>query len=255
MIARHGRSGYECVVVDVNTQHDFCAAEGAKPVANVHQLTPALRRTIAWAKRNHVPVVSSIESRRLSETMGNRFNNFCIDGTYGQRKIGFTLFAQCAYVEVDNSPACPIDLFRRYQQVIFRKRSEDLLANPKADRFLTQVQTREFVLFGIGVEEGIKQLALGLLARHKHVVIVADASGYWNEGLADLALKKMRAKGATIITTEQLLYRKLDRSHRYFGFRRRSGNEHSHGSNGTRNGRSSNGKGRNEYSRPNPNSA
>lgn len=252
MIARHGGYGYECVVVDINTQYDFCAAEGAKPVANLHELTPALRRTIAWAKRNHVPVVSSIESRRVSETVGSRFKTYCIDGTDGQRKIGFTIFAQCAFVEVDNSPACPIDLFHRYQQVIFRKRSEDLLANPKADRFLTQISAREFILFGVGVEEGIKQLALGLLARHKRVVVVADASGYWNEGLAELALRKMHAKGATIITTEQLLCRKLDRSHRYFGFRHCSRN--GHGSNGRGNGRSSNGKGRgaNQNFPPNP---
>lgn len=233
MIGGQNGYGYECVVVDINTQQDFCAPQGAKPVANLAELIPAFRRIVAWTKRNHAPVVSSIESHRLCETVGNPFRNYCVDGTGGQRKLEFTILAQCSYIEVDHSPACPIDLFRQYQQIIFRKRSEDLLSNPKADRFLTQVSTKEFIVFGVGVEEGIKQLALGLLARHKRVLVVSDASGYWNEGLADLAFKKMRAKGATIITTDQLLDRKLERSQRYRNSRRYQ-----------RNGRSSNGNGK-----------
>ena len=223
MITGPDGRGFDCIVVDLNTQWDFCSPSGASPVANVDEFIPALRRTMAWVKRNCPPVISSIESCRRSEVGDNPRLACCIDGTGGQRKIEFTLFAPCTNVEVDNTLACPIDLFNRYRQLIFRKRTEDLLGNPKADRMFTQLAPKEFILFGVGIERAIKSLALGLLARNKRVTIVVDASGYWNRSTADLAIKQMIAKGARIITVNELRARKLDRFRRYM-FSSRSGN-------------------------------
>ncbi len=214
MIARRNGRVYECVVVDLDTQHDFCDADGAYPVANVSELIPALRHMIAWTKRNYAPVVSSIESHRSSEVLDREHPTFCVDGSTGQRKIDFTVFRRCAKVEVDNTLACPLDLFSKYQQVIFRKRTDDLLSNPKADRFLTQLSPGEFILFGVGLEASVKALALGLLARDKRVTVVTDACGYWNKGTAVLAIRQVTAKGARLITVGQLLRRKLAR-HRH----------------------------------------
>lgn len=206
---------YECVVVDLNTQFDFCDVSGADPVANIERLIPALRHMIAWAKRNQVPVVSSIEAHRPSEISDNGHPFCCLDGSAGQRKIAFTMFRQHVRVEVDNTLSCPMDLFGQHQQVIFRKRTNDLLGNPKADRLLTQVTTPEFILFGVSLESSIKALALGLLARERHVTVVYDASGYWARATANLAIRQMAAKGARIITVSELLRRKLDRRWRY----------------------------------------
>ncbi len=82
-----------------------------------------------------------------------------------------------------------MDLFSVHQQVIFRKRQDDLLGNPKADRFLTQLPTGEYILFGIGIECSIRVLALGLLARHRRVTVITDACGYWDKGKADLGVE------------------------------------------------------------------
>ena len=99
--------------------------------------------------------------------------------------------------------------------MIFRKRTEDLLRNPKADCFLNQLPTDDFIIFGVSLETSIKALALALLAREKHATIVVDACGYWNKGTADLAVRQMAAKGAQILTVSGLLERKLDRNWRY----------------------------------------
>ncbi|MGB2985398.1 MAG: isochorismatase family protein [Phycisphaerae bacterium] len=139
----------------------------------------------------------------------------CVDDSAGQRKIDFTILSRFAQVEADNTLSCPIDLFRKYQQVIFRKRTDDLLSNPKADRFLTQLPATEFILFGIGVEGSVKALALALLAREKRVTIVVDACGYWSKATADLAMRQIKAKGGRTITVNELLKRKLDRRRRY----------------------------------------
>ena len=215
MTRRWNGRAYECVVVDLNTQRDFCAVDGADPVANVEALIPALRHIVAWAKWNRAPVISSIESHRPYEFTERDHADCCVDGSPGQQKIDFTLFHPSAQIEVDNTLSCPLDLFRKYQQVIFRKRTEDLLRNPKADCFLNQLPTDDFIIFGVSLETSIKALALALLAREKHATVVVDACGYWNKGTADLALRQIAAKGARLVTVSELLKRKLDRNWRY----------------------------------------
>ena len=204
-----------CVLVDVNTQCDFLAPDGACPVANRAALLPALRRTVAWSKRNHVPVISSIDCHRRGELRHARLPAHCLDGTPGQTKIDFTLFGSFVRVEADNTLAVPIDLFRRHQQVIFRKRTTDFFLNPKADRFITQLPAAEYVVAGLGIEGSVKAIALGLIARGKQVSVVVDACGYFDRSEAELTVRLLGAKGATLITVDELMARRLPRPIRY----------------------------------------
>lgn len=209
MVRRLRAPKLECAVIDLNTQCDFLDHGGARPVANLEQLIPALRKVIAWTKRNGTPVISSIESHRFAEMRKEEAPPHCLDGSKGQRKIDFTVFPKCERVEFDNTLCVPLDLFADYQQIIFRKRDFDLLGNPKADRFLTQLQTQEYILFGVGLERSIKVLTLGLLARQRRVTVVANACGYWDEAEADLALRQITAKGAEVIMVDELMQRRL----------------------------------------------
>ena len=204
----------ECVVIDLNTQVEFCGESGAFLVSNRDQLVPALRRVVAWAKRNCVPVVSAIASCRARDVAKDPQSPCCIDGTAGQRKLDFTLFGRCTSIEFDNTLALPENLFNKYQQVIFRKREDDLMGNPKADRFLTQLDAREYILFGNGLEDSVKALALSLFAREKSVTVVVDACGYWHMGTAEFALRQLAAKRINLITVDELLRRKLSRERR-----------------------------------------
>lgn len=215
MIARRNGRAFECVVLDINTQRDFCDAGGAFPVANAHELIPQLRHMIAWTKRNCAPIVSSIESHRPFELSDSGYPIHCVDGSSGQHKLDFTVLPLHARVEVDNTLSVPFDLFGQYQQVIFRKRTDDLLGNPKADRLLSYLPVREYILFGTGAECSVKALALALLARGKRVSVIVDACGFWNRATADLALRQVSAKGARLVTVCELLSRKLDRRYRY----------------------------------------
>lgn len=215
MIGHRRNRVYECVLVDVDTQRDFCDPNGACPVANTSTLIPALRHAIAWVKRNQAPIISSIYSHRPTDLSQRGLPVCCLDGSRGQRKVGFTIFHSRTWIEVDNTLSCPIDLFHNYQQVMFRKRTDDLLANPKADRFFTQLPTKSFMVFGVSLEGSVKALTLALLARDKPVMVLADACGFWNQGTADLALRQVAAKGAKITTISELLQRRLDRHRRY----------------------------------------
>jgi len=215
MIARRNCRAFECVVVDINTQRDFCDPKGALPVVRLCELIPQFRHMIAWTKRNSAPIVSSIESHRPFELSDSGYPIHCVDGSDGQRKLDFTIFPLHIRVEADNTLSIPIDLFGRYQQVIFRKRTDDLLGNPKAERLLSHLPAEEFILFGTGIECSVKTLALALLARGKQVSVVVDACGFWNRPTADLALRQVAAKGAKLVTVCEVLCRKLDRRFRY----------------------------------------
>lgn len=215
MITRSFCRAFQCVAIDVNTQRDFCEHGRAFPVANLDQLIPALRRVIAWVKRNQTPIVSSIEAHREFELSDSGNPIHCVDGSDGQEKIDFTLLANRKYIPSDNTLAVPVDLFASYQQVIFWKRADDLLTNPKADRLISQAPVGEFLLFGVGLETSIKSLALALMTRNKKVSIITDACGFWSDGTADQAIRQVSAKGANILTVDELLSRKLDRKVRY----------------------------------------
>ena len=148
-------------------------------MANLSRVMPALRRMMAWVKWHGVPLVSSLDSHRETEMSKSGHPICCIDGSSGQRKLGFTMVRRHLRVEFDNTLAIPIDPFDTHQQLLFRQRTADLLSNPKAERFLTQVPALEFLLFGNSLELAVKALALGLLTREKKVAIVTDACGVW----------------------------------------------------------------------------
>ncbi len=194
-------------LIDLNTQHDFFDPAGATPVVYAEGLRTPLRRVVAWMKRNHIPVVSTMQTHRHRDTQPER----CIAGTPGHTKIDYTLLPSRIFVAGDNTLAIATDLFRRYQQVIFPKRSLDLFANPKADRFLTQVRVDEFIVFGALCEQDVKAVTLGLLARNKKVSVISDACGCWNQMEADLSLRQVEAKGATLLTIDELTERKVRR--------------------------------------------
>ncbi len=242
----NGRS-YPCVVIDLNTQRDLCLTDGARPVTNAADIVPALRRVVAWTKRNGAPLISSVDSHRTGEMPRSGCPAHCVDGTIGQQKVEFTVFRSQTTVQVDNTLSVPLDLFSHCQQVIFRQRGEDLLANPKADRFVTQLPAREFVLFGNDVEGAVKNVALGLIAREKRLTVVRDACGYWDRNAADLAFRLFEAKGVSVITVDELAMRKLERPRRVevcikaIEAGRRNGRKASPAArrNGTTNGRSS----------------
>lgn len=216
MIAgRRNGNGLARVVVDLNTQADFLLPRGAYPVANAADVIPAIRHVVAWTKWNHVPVISSLNSHRECEIEQDSHIRYCIDGTPGQRKLVFTVMGTFIRVEGDNTFSVPIDLFKDYQQVIFRQRTKDLFSNPKADRFLTELPTKRFIIYGVAVETSVKALALGLLARHQRVTVVSDGCGYWSQTEADLALRQMAAKGVRLVSVRELLAEKLSWKFRY----------------------------------------
>lgn len=192
------------VIIDLNTQRDFLCPEGTVRVLNRRLVLPAIRVLMRWARRQRVPVISTIEAHRPGEPT-NSAPRHCIDGTRGQQKLAFTLLPKRILVEADNTHSLPLDLLAHYRQVIFRKRTRDIMTNPKADRLFSQLQADVMYVFGMTAESTVKPFVLGLLARRQPVTVIRDACGWWDTADADLAFRQMAAKGAELIGTSQLI--------------------------------------------------
>ncbi|MBN2562150.1 MAG: isochorismatase family protein [Phycisphaerae bacterium] len=203
------RSSFNRILVDMNTQCDFLLPKGALPVVNRGRILPNIRRIMNWGRIEGVPIISSLECHRNGEP-GNGLPRHCVDRSSGQKKLPFTLMPRRIILHGDNTLDLPLEPFRRYQQVIFTKRNHDFLSNPKADRLINHTRAKYIAVFGVLAEHCVKTAVLGLLARHRRVVVIRDACGYLSYGDAELAFRQMAAKGATLVTTEQLLSGEVD---------------------------------------------
>ena len=192
------------VLVDLNTQCDFLLPRGALPVSNRAEVLPKIRQLMNWARLEQVGVISSLEAHRPSES-SKGLPPHCIDRTRGQRKLPFTLMPRRVFLQGDNTLDVPMDPFRRYQQVILTKRDTDFLSNPKADRLINGLTPSYWIIFGVTASHCVKAMVLGLLARQQHVVVVKDACGYWSQVDGEHAFLQMDAKGAILLSTDELI--------------------------------------------------
>jgi nicotinamidase-related amidase len=189
------------VLIDIDTQIDAIHVNGHD---RSNQLR-AFRRLFAWARVNKYPIISTALARRADTVYDlPEYTARCIEGTFGQKKINYTIVPSSVSFGPENRLDLPRNILTNYRQVIFEKRVEDPFTQPRADRLLTEVRADELVIFGIGAEEAVKETVLGLLNRRKRVLIVSDAIIGQNDKTTILALRQMETKGAKIVTTEYL---------------------------------------------------
>ncbi len=190
------------ILIDIDTQKDHLLVGGKACIRNHRRVLSHIRRVMAWARRNRIPIISLAEI--YPDNDGNGTDHYCIDGTDGQKKIHYTLFNNRVTYAADGSTDLPRDLLRRYRQVILHKRCVDPFDEPRIDRLLSELRASEFILVGTTLEGAVRATALGLLQRGKKVTVVIDATGLHNANDAKLAIRKMETKGAKLIETRKL---------------------------------------------------
>ena len=199
MIRQLMRSRRKKVIIDINTQNDFFLADGNSCIRNHRRILARIRRIMAWARRRNIPVISICQANP-----GNNGDDHCIDGTNGQKKLRYTLLNNHVSFAADGTTHLPQDVLRRHHQVILYKHCLDPFDEPRIERLLTEVNANEFIIIGATIEGAVAATALGLLHRGKKVVVVTDASGSLNKKQAEMAQRKIRAKGAKLIETRKI---------------------------------------------------
>lgn len=201
--------------VDVDTQHDFCAADGALFVPSAPQMLPNIRALVGAAVAGGHLLVGSVDTHDFTawefEANGGPFPPHCLKGTPGWLKMQGTLPKRSVFVP-DGSPACTPEIPQDAQAVLFEKQVYSLFANPRAEplldallqrRGLTRADVRA-VVFGVATDYCVKEAALGLRMRGFDVALVTDAIAPVAPDSGEAALQAMLTAGCQPITTRSL---------------------------------------------------
>ncbi|MGA2915360.1 MAG: isochorismatase family protein [Sedimentisphaerales bacterium] len=184
------------VLIDIDTQRDFFLAQGAACIRNHRRVLMNIRRTLAWARIKKLRIVSTTLCKP-----GRNGDKICIIGSEGCQKIPYSIRNRRIELAADGCTDLQRDIFSHYDQVILNKRCEDPFAEPRAERLLTELKADEFIVIGAIAEEAVVATVLGLLQRGKKVTVFIDAVGTHDRRRADVAFRKMKAKGASLVET------------------------------------------------------
>ncbi|MEN6385635.1 MAG: isochorismatase family protein [Phycisphaerales bacterium] len=187
------------ILVDIDTQNDLLIAAGANCIRNHRRVLMNIRRIYAWARAKDIKSVSTVLCRPK-----NSGHVCCIEGSFGQKKVSYTLRSKRIAFEAGNSTDLLRDLFTRFEQIILAKRLDDPFEEPRAERLLTELRADEFIIIGAPAEGAVSSTVLGLLQRGKRVIVVTDAIGVYDRKIAEVAFRKWQAKGAILMETKDL---------------------------------------------------
>lgn len=189
------------VLIDVDTQRDLFLAGGAASVYNHRRLLANIRRVMAAARHNLIPIISTAQVYPPA----SRNPGFCLAGTAGLKKLRYTIRENCVCYPTSDSMDLLPNLFYEYDQVVFCKRSQDPFQEPRLDRMLTELKVNELFLIGATAEGAVKATVVGLLARGKNVTVLTDVVGTRNRAAAARAFHIMEAKGATLTQVTDMI--------------------------------------------------
>lgn len=189
------------ILIDVDTQRDLFIADGKACIRNHRRVLANIRRVMAWARRDGIRMISTAQ---IHDPNGHD-GDFCIAGTEGMCKIPYTLRNRHVTFESGDSTDMPRELLRDFDQIILCKRTHDPFDEPRAERILTELKVSELIVMGGPIETSVLYTVLGLLLRKKPVTVLTDAVGSLEKGPAEIALRKMQAKGAKLVDSKTLL--------------------------------------------------
>jgi nicotinamidase-related amidase len=205
------------VILDLNTQRDLLAADGAAPVFQAEKLHEPLRKLFTFAQRNQVPVISTrfnhlVTPGHTAGTLGGARGIgenapgklVCLSNTPGYHKMPFTLLRKRHEWCLDCGTDLPVDGFRSTQQYIFDIPSLNLFESPRLDRLLSESSAEVFLIAGIPLEWTVRTAVLGMLARRHRVMMISDCLGMWDPYEGDMALRQVESKNVEWLTVEQV---------------------------------------------------
>jgi nicotinamidase/pyrazinamidase len=219
------------VLIDVDTQHDFCDPQGALFVAGADALSGRFRALTERAVASGTPIVGSVDSHAFDAwefagapeagPKGERpgFPPHCVKGTAGWLKVPGTLAARARFVP--NVAMGDADLRAHVephgpQQILLEKEVYSLFANPNADGVLDLIlgsgaEPARFVVYGVALDYCVRAAALGLVeylqrrARQGEVWLCADATASVVAAGGEAALAECAGRGVRAVETAAAL--------------------------------------------------
>jgi nicotinamidase-related amidase len=178
-----------------------------------------VRKLFNWARKEKVPVISTVLRVRKGDTGPLASVPHCVDGTVGEQKAPKTALPRRINLGLRNTTDLPDRIFEHYPQVIFEKRDTDIFAHARLERLITEMPLATFIICGAGLAGGILQAAIGLRNRGFSVVVAEDAVLALGNPMAEMARRRMEAKGVVFAKTDEITLPRPRRRRRYVPMR------------------------------------
>jgi nicotinamidase-related amidase len=189
------------IIVDVDTQKHFFAHSGIVCVQNYRRVLANILRVVNWAKLENIRMISTVQ---IFPSKYLYYYSRAAD-TEDQKKIGYTLCKRHTSFDATDCTDLLPEILNQYDQVILHKRCFDPFEEPRADRMLSELEADEFILIGALTEGAVRATALGLLARHKNVTVLVDATGSYDRTMGELTLRVISERGGRLADTHTFL--------------------------------------------------
>jgi len=198
------------VILDLNTQRDLLATDGAQPVFQAEKLHEPLRKLFTFAQRNQVPVISTrfnhltTPGQKGAVGIAGPGKLICNPSGAGYQKMPFTNLRKRREWPLDCGTDLPVDGFRTTQQYVFDLPNLNLFECPRLDRLLSECTADMFLVAGMPLEWTVRTAVLGMLARRHKITMVSDGLGMWDPYEGDMALRQVESKNVHWMTVEEI---------------------------------------------------
>jgi nicotinamidase-related amidase len=196
------------VLLDLNTQRDLFAADGAYPLFQFEKLLDPIKKLFSFAGRARLPIIST----RLQNAVNPRYERdrsvskyICMNGAPGQEKIPASLVRRRQEMPADCGTSLPVEGFHYAQQWIFDIPEFNLFECPRLDRLLSENEAATYFIVGGALEHTVRTAVLGLLQRRAKVAVVSDCLGMWDQYEGDMALRQIESKNIEWFTSAELI--------------------------------------------------
>ncbi len=160
------------VFLDIDTQRDFLEPSGALYVPGSREILPNLNRLALFARSQGIPVVATACAHSAEDPELDQFPPHCMVGTDGQERVPET-------ADPDSVVLGPAEQLTGIlpPHLTLQKREFDVFSRPDADALIARynLSTPTFIVYGVATDYCVRAAVEGLLARHCHVALVADA--------------------------------------------------------------------------------
>jgi nicotinamidase/pyrazinamidase len=191
------------VFFDIDTQVDFMLPTGKLYVPGAEEIVPNLKRLMAHARGQGIPVISSADAHIPDDPEFKIWPPHCVMGTPGQGRIPETRFPEAVVIPYRPGAFTPPAEWRG--QYVIEKPTYDSADNPNFDAVVRSLGRRRAVVFGVATEFCVRADVLALRKRGMPVDLVIDAIRPIKEEDGRKAIEEMTAVGVQLVKTDDVL--------------------------------------------------
>lgn len=171
------------IFYDVDTQRDFLLPGGALYVAGADRIIPALAALTTMARDNHIRIVCSVDRHFPDDPElkrnGGKYDDHCMDGSEGQRKIAETEPLHPLYIPNHPLSSKEIQTALSHQgEIVFEKQEFDVFIGNRHARTILRMLLepfRDVVIYGVYTEVCVAHAVEGLTQLGPKLTIISDA--------------------------------------------------------------------------------